>query len=84
MNSTKIVEPFLIFYINKISPLNVLNADINTLKKSHPALQKLTRFNEAIRENSEIWQALNESVKTSEIIELNKLSALKRVIDEIF
>ncbi len=39
---------------------------------------------QAIRENSEIWQALNKSVKTSEILELDKPPALKTVIDEIF
>ncbi|MFW9825393.1 MAG: tetratricopeptide repeat protein [Candidatus Thorarchaeota archaeon] len=52
--------------------------------QSYPALQKLTRFTEAIRANTEIWQALNKSVKTSEMLELNKPSALKTVIDEIF
>jgi tetratricopeptide (TPR) repeat protein len=52
--------------------------------QSYPALQKLTRFAEAIRENSEIWQALNKSVKTSEMLELDKPPALKSVISEIF
>jgi hypothetical protein len=52
--------------------------------QSYPALQKLTRFTEAIKENMEIWQALNKSVKTSEILELNKPVALKTVINEIF
>jgi hypothetical protein len=37
-----------------------------------------------IRKNSEIWQSLNKSVKTSEMLELDKPSALKTVIDEIF
>ena len=52
--------------------------------QSYSALQKLTRFTEAIKVNSEIWQALNKSVKTSEMLELDKPSALKTVIDEIF
>jgi hypothetical protein len=52
--------------------------------QSYPALQKLTCFTEAIRENSEIWQALNKSVKTSEMLELDKPLALKTVITEIF
>lgn len=52
--------------------------------QSYPALQKLTRFTEAIRENSEIWRALNKSVKTSEMLELDKPPGLKTVIDEIF
>jgi tetratricopeptide (TPR) repeat protein len=52
--------------------------------QSYPALQKLTRFTEAIKANSEIWQALNKSFKTSEMLELDKPPALKTVIDEIF
>ncbi len=52
--------------------------------QSYPALQKLTRFTEAIQENSEIWQALNKSVKTSEMLELDNSPALKTVIEEIF
>ncbi len=52
--------------------------------QSYPALQKLTRFIEVIRENSEIWQALNKSVKTSEMLELDKPPSLRTVIDEIF
>lgn len=64
------IEPFLACYVIK--------------GQSYPALQKLTRFTEAIRENSEIWQALNRSVKTSEMLELDNPPALKTVITEIF
>jgi tetratricopeptide (TPR) repeat protein len=64
------VEPFLTCYVIK--------------GQSYLALQKLTRFTEAIRGNSEIWQSLNKSVKTSEMLELEKPSALKTVINEIF
>jgi tetratricopeptide (TPR) repeat protein len=52
--------------------------------QSYPALQKLTRFTEAIRENPEIWLALNKSVKTSEMLELDKPPTLKTLIDKIF
>ncbi|MHA2283437.1 MAG: hypothetical protein ACXAC5_21565 [Promethearchaeota archaeon] len=64
------VEPFLACYVIK--------------GQSYPALQKLIRFTEAIRENSEIWQALKRSVKTSEMLELDKPPALKTLISEIF
>ena len=64
------VEPFLTCYVIK--------------GQSYPALQKLTRFNEVIRENPEIWQALNKSVNTSEMLELDKPPALKTVINDIF
>ncbi len=50
----------------------------------YPALQKLTRFTESVRKNSEIWQALNKSVKTSEMLELDNPPSLKTVINEIF
>lgn len=64
------IEPFLACYVIK--------------GQSFPALQKLSRFTEAIRKNAKIWQALNKSVKTSEMLELNKAPALKTVINEIF
>ncbi|MFX1522966.1 MAG: hypothetical protein ACFFCC_05615 [Promethearchaeota archaeon] len=40
-------------------------------------MQKLTRFTDAIRKNSEIWQALVNSVKRSEMLELDKPPAIK-------
>ncbi len=52
--------------------------------QSYPALQKLTRFTETIRENSEIWQTLNISIRTSEILEINNPPAIKTVINELF
>jgi tetratricopeptide (TPR) repeat protein len=64
------IDPFLVCYVIK--------------GQSYPALQKLTRFTEMIKENSEIWQALNKSVKTSEMLELKKHPTFKTVIDEIF
>ncbi|MFW9942222.1 MAG: tetratricopeptide repeat protein [Candidatus Thorarchaeota archaeon] len=64
------VEPFLTCYVIK--------------GQSYPALQKLARFTEAIRENPEIWEALNKSIKTSEMLELDKPPGLKIIIDDIF
>ncbi|GAG75635.1 unnamed protein product, partial [marine sediment metagenome] len=67
-----------------INPIESFLACYVIKGQSYPALQKLTRFSEAMRENPEIWQALNKSIKTSEILELNKPPALKTVINEIF
>ncbi|MFX1428241.1 MAG: hypothetical protein ACFFBE_17440, partial [Promethearchaeota archaeon] len=64
------IEPFLACYVIK--------------GQSYPALKKLTRFTEAIRENPEVWDALNKSVKTSEMLEVNKPPGLKTIISEIF
>ncbi|MHA1931650.1 MAG: tetratricopeptide repeat protein [Promethearchaeota archaeon] len=67
-----------------INPVESFSACYVIKGQSYPALQKLTQFTKAIRENMEIWEALNNSVKTSEMLELNKPSALKTVINEIF
>ncbi|MFX1456082.1 MAG: tetratricopeptide repeat protein [Promethearchaeota archaeon] len=67
-----------------ISPIESFLACYVIKGQSYPALQKLTRFSEAIKENSEVWEALNKSVKTSEMLELDSSSALKTVINEIF
>lgn len=67
-----------------INPIESFLACYVIKGQSYPALQKLTRFTEAIRENQEIWDALNKSVKTSEMLGFDKPPALKTVIEEIF
>ena len=64
------IESFLVCYVIK--------------GQSYPALQKLTRFTETIRKNTEIWDSLNKSVRTGEMLGLDKPSVLKTVITEIF
>jgi tetratricopeptide (TPR) repeat protein len=64
------IDPFLACYVIK--------------GQSYPAQQKLARFTEAIRTNSEIWQALKKSVTTSEMLGLNNPPMLRTVIDETF
>ena len=64
------VESFLVCYIIK--------------GQSYPALQKLTRFSDAIKWNTEISEALNRSMKTGEMLELNNPSSLGDVVNEIF
>jgi len=67
-----------------INPIDSFLACYVIKGQSFPALHKLTRFTEAIRDNLEIWQALNTSTRTSEMLELERLPALKTVINEIF
>jgi hypothetical protein len=67
-----------------INPVETFLACYVIKGQSYLALQKLTRFTKAIRKNAEIWKALNKSVKTSEMLEPDKPSALKSVINEIF
>jgi len=64
------VESFMICYVIK--------------GQSYPALMKLTRFSDAIKWKSEIWEALNRAVKTSEMLEFHKPSSLGDVVNEIF
>ncbi len=64
------IEPFLACYIIK--------------GQSYPAQQKLTRFSDAIKATTEIWEALNRAVKTSEMLELNNPPSLGSAVNEIF
>jgi tetratricopeptide (TPR) repeat protein len=64
------IEPFLVCYVIK--------------GQSYPALQKLTRFSEVIKEKTEIWNSLEKCVITSEVLTLGTLPSLGLVINEIF
>ncbi len=66
----KSVESFLVCYVIK--------------GQSYPALQKLTRFSDAIKWNTEISEALNRSMKTGQMLELNNPPSLGEVVNEIF
>lgn len=66
----KPIEPFLICYVIK--------------GQSYSALQKLSRFSDAIKWKTEIWDSLNKSIKTSEMLELNNPPSLGEVVNEIF
>ena len=52
--------------------------------QSYPAQQKLARFSDAIKDNPEIWKALEKSALTNEMLELNKPPSLGIIINEIF
>jgi tetratricopeptide (TPR) repeat protein len=66
----KLVESFLVCYVIK--------------GQSYPALQRLTRFSDAIKWNTEISEALKRSLKTGEMLELHNPSSLGDVVNEIF
>jgi tetratricopeptide (TPR) repeat protein len=66
----KPIESFLICYVIR--------------GQSYSALQKLSRFSDAIKWKTEIWDTLNKSIKTSEMLGLNNPPSLGDVIDEIF
>lgn len=64
------VESFLVCYVIK--------------GQSYPALQKLNRFSDAIKWKTDIWEALNRAVQTSETLELDHPPSLGEVVKEIF
>ncbi|MFW9825123.1 MAG: hypothetical protein ACFFE4_19435, partial [Candidatus Thorarchaeota archaeon] len=64
------LESFLVCYVIK--------------GQSYPGLQKLNRFSNAIKENTEIWESLNRAVKTGEVLEIDNPQALGNVVNEIF
>jgi len=64
------IESFLVCYVIK--------------GQSYPGLQKLNRFSDAIKNNTEIWANLNNAAETGEVLELNKPESLGAVVNEIF
>ncbi|MHA2008829.1 MAG: tetratricopeptide repeat protein [Promethearchaeota archaeon] len=66
----KLVETFLVCYVMK--------------GQSYPALQKLNRFSDAIKWKSDIWDALNKAIQTSEVLDLNNPTSLGDIVNEIF
>jgi tetratricopeptide (TPR) repeat protein len=64
------IESFLVCYVIK--------------GQSYLGLQKLNRFSDAIKNNSEIWESLTKAVQTGEELDLNNPDALGEVVREIF
>ena len=64
------VEPFLTCYVSK--------------GQSYPAIKKLNKFSDSIKDKTEIWEKLNKAVKTSQVLDVNNLPLLGTVINEIF
>ncbi|MFW9822959.1 MAG: tetratricopeptide repeat protein [Candidatus Thorarchaeota archaeon] len=64
------VESFLVCYVIK--------------GQSYIGLQKLNRFSDAIKWNTEIWETLNRAVQTGEELELDKIPSLGIILNDIF
>lgn len=67
-----------------INPIESFLACYVIKGQSYPALQKLNRFSDTIKDTTEIWEALNRAVKTSEMLELDNPPSLGIVVAEIF
>ncbi|MFW9825750.1 MAG: hypothetical protein ACFFE4_22600 [Candidatus Thorarchaeota archaeon] len=66
----KPVEPFLTCYVSK--------------GQSYPAIKKLNKFSDSIKNKSEIWKKLNNAVDTSQELNIDNLPLLGTVVNEIF
>lgn len=64
------IDPFLVCYVIK--------------GQSYTALKKLNNFSEVIRNSADIWDSLNKSVITSEMLDLNNPPSLGIIVNEIF
>jgi hypothetical protein len=64
------IESFLVCYVIK--------------GQSYLGLQKLNRFSNAIKDNTEIWESLTRAVQTGEALEIDKPQSLGNVVSEIF
>ncbi|MHA1940819.1 MAG: hypothetical protein ACW97P_03735, partial [Candidatus Hodarchaeales archaeon] len=64
------IESFLVCYVIK--------------GQSYLGLQKLNRFSNAIKDNTEIWESLTRAVQTGEVLEVDNPQSLGNVVNEIF
>jgi len=64
------IEPFLVCYVIK--------------GQSYSALQKLNNFSDVVRNKPEIWDSLQKSIRTNEMLDLNNPPSLGIAINEIF
>ncbi|MFX1323522.1 MAG: hypothetical protein ACFE8N_01090, partial [Promethearchaeota archaeon] len=66
----KLVEPFVTCYVSK--------------GQSYPALKKLNKFSDSIKNESEVWEKLIKAIKSSQEINMDKLPSLGTIVDQIF
>jgi hypothetical protein len=67
-----------------INPLESLLVCYVVKGQSYPALQKLHRFSDAIKWNTEIRESLNRALQTGEVLELDNPPSLGDVVNENF
>jgi len=66
----KLVEPFVVCYVSK--------------GQSYPAIKKLNKFSDSIKNKKEIWDTLNKAAKTSQELSVNNSPLLGAVVKETF
>ncbi|MFX1387615.1 MAG: hypothetical protein ACFE9M_10405, partial [Promethearchaeota archaeon] len=64
------VGPFLTCYVSK--------------GQSYPAIKKLNKFSDTIKNKSEIWKRLKMAAESSQELNVDNLPLLKTVVNEIF
>jgi hypothetical protein len=66
----KPVEPFIACYVSK--------------GQSYPAIKKLDKFSDSIKNKKEIWEILIKAAKTSQELNINNSPLLRAVVNKIF
>jgi hypothetical protein len=66
----KPVEPFIACYVSK--------------GQSYPAIKKLDKFSDSIKNKKEIWEILIKAAKTSQELSVNNSPLLRAVVNKIF
>jgi len=66
----KPVEPFLVCYVSN--------------GQSYPAIKKLNKFSDSLKNKSEIWDKLNKAIESSQEFDVDTLPLLGNVLKEIF
>lgn len=68
--SIEIIEPFMACYVSK--------------GQSYPAIKKLIKFSETIKNKKEIWDMLNKAAKNSQELSVNSSPLLGAIVTRIF
>ncbi|MFX0081696.1 MAG: tetratricopeptide repeat protein [Candidatus Hodarchaeota archaeon] len=68
--SMRPVEPFVACYVSK--------------GQSYPAIKKLNKFSDSIRNKKEIWDMLNKAAKSFQELNVNSSPLLGAIVNEIF
>ena len=68
--SIRLIEPFLACYVSK--------------GQSYPAIKKLDKFSDSIKNKKEIWDILNNAANTNRELSVSSSPLLEDTVNEIF
>jgi len=62
----------------------IIPKSYNVKGQSYSALKKLNNFSNVVKNKPEIWNSLQKSIKTNEMLDLNNPPSLEAAVNEIF